>query len=55
MLAARISWFFNLQGTCLNLDTACSSGMMALHLAFQELVNGDSRMVGLISDFLTLT
>lgn len=45
MLAARISWFFNLKGTCLNIDTACSSSMMALHLACQGLLNGDSNMV----------
>lgn len=45
MLAARISWFFNLKGTCLNIDTACSSSMMALHSACQGLLNRDSNMV----------
>ena len=46
MLAARLSWFFNLTGPCVNLDSACSSSMMALDLACQGLRNRDSNMVG---------
>ncbi|MCJ1398962.1 hypothetical protein MMC11_002163 [Xylographa trunciseda] len=44
MLAARLSWFFNLRGPCVNLDSACSSSMMALDLACQGLRNKDSNM-----------
>ncbi|MCJ1386254.1 hypothetical protein MMC17_009380 [Xylographa soralifera] len=44
MLAARLSWFFNLSGPCVNLDSACSSSMMALDLACQGLRNKDSDM-----------
>ena len=45
MLAARLSWCFNLKGPCVNLDSACSSSMMAFDLACQGLRNGDTNMV----------
>ncbi|KAK1148135.1 Type I Iterative Polyketide synthase (PKS) [Aspergillus melleus] len=44
MLANRLSWFFNLTGPCVNLDSACSSSLMALDMACQGLRNGDSNM-----------
>ena len=46
MLSNRISWFFNVSGPSLTLDTACSSSMYALHLACQSLRNGDCGQVG---------
>ena len=52
LLANRISWFFDFTGLSVNLDSACSSSMMALDLACQGLLNGDSTMVnkrGLLS------
>lgn len=45
LLANRLSWFFNLSGPSVNLDSACSSSMMGLDLACQGLRNGDSKMV----------
>lgn len=45
LLANRLSWFFNLSGPSVNLDSACSSSMMALDLACQGLRNRDSTMV----------
>ena len=45
MLANRLSWFYNLKGTSMNLDSACSSSLIALHLACQELQAGTSSMV----------
>ncbi|PGH23855.1 hypothetical protein AJ80_02103 [Polytolypa hystricis UAMH7299] len=48
ILANRISWFFGLNGPSINVDSACSSSMMALDLACQSLWNGDSEM-GLVS------
>ena len=45
MLANRVSWFFDLKGPSLNLDSACSSSMMALDLACQGLWNHNSSMV----------
>jgi acyl transferase domain-containing protein/thioesterase domain-containing protein/aryl carrier-like protein len=41
MLPARVSYFFNLRGPSLPVNTACSSSMVALHLACQSLRNGD--------------
>ncbi|KAL8846747.1 MAG: hypothetical protein Q9221_008190 [Calogaya cf. arnoldii] len=44
MLAARLSWFFNFTGPCVNLDSACSSSMMAFDLACQGLRNRETDM-----------
>ena len=45
MLANRLSWFFNFKGTSMNLDSACSSSLIALHLACQDLHAGTASMV----------
>jgi len=45
MLANRISWFFDLRGPSVALDTACSSGLSALHLACQSLRSHESSLV----------
>ena len=45
LLANRLSWFFNLSGPSMNIDTACSSSMIALDVACQGLRNRDSKMV----------
>lgn len=42
ILANRISWFYNLQGESMYVDTACSSGLVAMALACQGLVSGES-------------
>lgn len=39
MVAARISYFFNWHGTCTVLNTACSSSLLALDLAYKSIVN----------------
>ncbi|RYP06667.1 hypothetical protein DL765_009401 [Monosporascus sp. GIB2] len=39
MLANRLSWFFNLRGPSVGLDTACSSAATALDMASQALKN----------------
>ncbi|TGO19730.1 hypothetical protein BPAE_0335g00010 [Botrytis paeoniae] len=44
ILANRLSWFFNLKGPSVHMDSACSSSLMALDSAFQALQNGDSKM-----------
>ena len=41
VIANRISYFLNLQGPSLTLDTACSSALTALHLACQSLRAGE--------------
>lgn len=44
MLSNRLSYFFNLKGPSVSLDTACSSGLVAVHLACQSLQTGESTM-----------
>lgn len=44
-LSNRLSWFYDLHGPNLCLDTACSSSIVALHLACQSLRAGESKMV----------
>ena len=44
MAANRISYFFDLSGPSMSIDTACSSAMAALHQAVRTLQHGDSRM-----------
>jgi acyl transferase domain-containing protein len=55
ILSNRISWWLNLHGTSLTLDTACSSGLVALDLACQGLWNGrnDVAIVGASSLILS--
>ena len=42
ILAARISYFLNLQGPCLTIDTACSSSLVAMSEACDSLTAGNS-------------
>ncbi|HYD81671.1 MAG TPA: beta-ketoacyl synthase N-terminal-like domain-containing protein [Paucimonas sp.] len=42
ILAARVSYFLNLQGPCLAIETACSSSLVAIATACDSLVTGNS-------------
>jgi acyl transferase domain-containing protein/NADPH:quinone reductase-like Zn-dependent oxidoreductase/short-subunit dehydrogenase/acyl carrier protein len=42
--ANRISYFFNLIGPSLAVDTACSSALVATHLACQDIWSGESEL-----------
>ena len=44
LLANRISWYFDLRGPSVNLDTACSGSLTAVHLACQSLRSNESSM-----------
>jgi|GEM_PF-2362277 len=41
ILAARLSYFMNLSGPNMAINTACSSGLVAAHQAFQSLQTGE--------------
>lgn len=45
MIANRVSWFYSFLGPSLNIDSACSSSLMAFDLACQGLRNKDCNMV----------
>ena len=47
MLANRLSWFYDLRGPSISLDTACSSSMTALYLACQNLMTRETNMVSI--------
>ncbi|CAF1040342.1 unnamed protein product [Rotaria sordida] len=42
--SARLSYHFDLHGPNVTLDTACSSGLQAIHLGVQELRTGEADM-----------
>ncbi|CQR58208.1 non-ribosomal peptide synthetase [Paenibacillus riograndensis] len=44
ILASRTSYIFNLKGPCLVVDTACSSGLVSVHLACNALKNEECSM-----------
>lgn len=44
ILASRISYIFNLRGPALVVDTACSSGLAAVHQAVKAIRNGECEM-----------
>ncbi|KAH9904009.1 iterative type I polyketide synthase [Xylariomycetidae sp. FL2044] len=44
LLSNRVSWFYDFKGPSMTLDTACSSSMVALHLACQSLRSGESSL-----------
>ena len=48
MLANRLSWFYDLRGPSISLDTACSSSMTALYLACQNLKSRETNVVSAV-------
>ena len=43
-IAAHVSHVFNLTGASMTVDSACSSSLSAVHLAFNSLVSGESEL-----------
>lgn len=44
LISNRLSWFYDLRGPSMTLDSACSSSLVGLHLACQSLRSGESKM-----------
>ncbi|KAI9667699.1 MAG: Type I Iterative PKS [Bathelium mastoideum] len=44
LIGNRVSWFFDMKGPSVALDTGCSSSLMALHLACQSLRDHETDM-----------
>ncbi|KAL6719986.1 hypothetical protein ACLMJK_001907 [Lecanora helva] len=42
IMSNRISFFYNLHGPSVTLDTACSSALVGFHMAFQSICNGEA-------------
>ncbi len=42
MMSNRLSWFYDLHGPSVSLDTACSGSLVALHLACQSIKSSSS-------------
>lgn len=55
LLAGRIAHFFDLRGPCFSVDTACSSGLHAVHLAVQSIRAGETEQAVVASCRLNLT
>lgn len=45
IMSNRISYFFNLHGPSMTVDTGCSSSLIAVHLAAQSLRTGETSLV----------
>ena len=43
-LTTRVSYHLNLKGPSLNVQTACSTSLVAIHVACQSLLNGECDM-----------
>lgn len=41
IMASRISYLFNFRGPCMVIDTACSAGLVSVHMAVKALQNGE--------------
>lgn len=41
IMASRISYLFNFRGPCMVVDTACSAGLVSVHMGAAAVLNGD--------------
>ena len=41
VMASRISYLFDFSGPCMLIDTACSAGLVSIHMAAQAILSGD--------------
>ncbi|KAI0882851.1 uncharacterized protein GGS22DRAFT_180934 [Annulohypoxylon maeteangense] len=55
ILPNRISWYFDLRGPSVHVDTACSGSMVALDMACQSMQSGNATMALVLGSNLLLT
>ncbi|KAH6645401.1 hypothetical protein BKA67DRAFT_664483 [Truncatella angustata] len=55
LLANKVSWFYNLTGPSMHVDSACSSSLTALDLACQALRNGSASQAVVIGSSVMLS
>ncbi|KAK7968113.1 polyketide synthase PksD [Apiospora aurea] len=55
VLANRVSWFFDLTGPSMHVDSACSSSLTALDLAVQTLQSGNASQALVVGSSIMLT
>ena len=44
IMASRISYLFNFRGPCMVVDTACSAGLVSVHMGAAAVLNGDCEL-----------
>ncbi len=55
IMSNRISYFFDIHGPSMTIDTGCSASLICIHQAVQSLLSGESSMVSAAIDFPDLT
>ncbi|KAH6680488.1 hypothetical protein B0J14DRAFT_683803, partial [Halenospora varia] len=55
IMSNRISWFYDLKGPSMTLDTGCSASLVGIHLACQSLRTGEATMAMAMGAGLILT
>ncbi|KUJ06246.1 ketoacyl-synt-domain-containing protein [Mollisia scopiformis] len=55
IMSNRISWFYDLRGPSMTLDTGCSASLVGVHLACQSLRTGESSLALAMGAGLVLT
>jgi acyl transferase domain-containing protein len=45
MMSNRISYFYDIRGPSMTIDTGCSASLICIHQAVQSLLHGESSLV----------
>jgi acetyl-CoA acetyltransferase len=53
IMSNRISYFFDIHGPSMTIDTGCSASLICIHQAVQSLLNGESSVVSLVLETIS--